>query len=188
VSNTGSPKILQQHANETAVAFASDTTSSHARSLTIRRRIIQVQLVRPPAPGSRSERPLSVGQPRIRGQGRRSSKGKGDSARLQGVTHQTLGALVGSVLQPRTQTSTCFQSFHDKQLSQQGVNLTNGKLQRPGRYKYQSSTSTTPRKLHLCLTLQGNLSVVSLADVGRSSRIDISLRFGCKLESGSGLS
>ena len=34
-SNTGSSKLLQQHANATAVALASDTTSSHARSLRI---------------------------------------------------------------------------------------------------------------------------------------------------------
>ena len=34
-SSKGSSKILQQHANETAVAFASDATSSCARSLKI---------------------------------------------------------------------------------------------------------------------------------------------------------
>ena len=34
-SNTGSSKLLQQHANETAIPFASDATSSHARSLRI---------------------------------------------------------------------------------------------------------------------------------------------------------
>ena len=34
-SNTGSSKLLQQHANATAVAFASEATSSHARSLRI---------------------------------------------------------------------------------------------------------------------------------------------------------
>ena len=34
-SNTGSSKLLQQRANETAVAFASDATSSCARNLVI---------------------------------------------------------------------------------------------------------------------------------------------------------
>jgi hypothetical protein len=35
VSSAGSSKLLQEHAKATAVAFASDPTSSHARSLRI---------------------------------------------------------------------------------------------------------------------------------------------------------